>query len=351
MKHSIKPNDKYLVWFYILALFFSTNLWAQKHAQPLKFETYQDLYYSHSFNSQSQTPDFFFNHKRLQAPSSNLTLLKTSYIDSVYTLELGLMSGDYARFNLAHEPAWASVLSTAFLERKLKSNQRIMAGIFSSYIGIETSVSSDCSLLTRSIASENTPYYFSGFRYLKSLERMNCSFFILNGWQRIAWNAQNRIPAFGSNLQFKLKPEFEIQHSLFIGYAKPDSLRALRIYQHVNCKLIRTWGSGYATFDLGIENGFLWLSPQLIADFTLNPHQHLAARLEWFWDPHKCQIFVDGPKGFNTLGLALCHTYTGIKNMDLRVEVKYYQSEQPPYNRFENRFYLSSGLSYRFCSE
>lgn len=102
---------------------------------------------------------FYYNHKVNDKIRTNLLLLKGEFTSPRFHAALGLMTGDYSQFNLSAEPNWAKPLNEAFVGIKLSKKKRLWwdAGVYSSYIGIESAVSSDCPTLTRSIVAENSP--------------------------------------------------------------------------------------------------------------------------------------------------------------------------------------------------
>lgn len=322
-------------------------IYVYSQQQPLEVESYQDTYLGSHFTQDHTSPDFFYNHKLLNRPSVNLFLLKTRYNDSLFRVELTLMAGDYATCNLNHEPKWAKTINTFCIAYKLQKNATIDAGVFGSHLGIESPVSGENYLLTRSIVSENTPYYFSGIRYVFDNKRLNYGIFLLNGWQRIAWTTNYSTPALGTALGYIFNSGIKLQYNLFLGSALPDSLKRYRCYNHFNSGFVKGAFECYSTFDVGFEYGAFWLSPQVMGLYRYTSHAYASCRLEWFYDPEHRQISNDNPLAFNTYGIAFCHTAEPIKDLLLRVEPKYYWSPNGLFKRTSERFYITAGISYR----
>ncbi len=131
-----------------------------------------DLYYGKHFGNYSKKESFYYNHKVNNKIRTNLLLLKGEFTSPRFHATLGLMTGDYSQYNLSSEPNWAKPLNEAYVGVKLLKKHNLWwdAGIYSSFIGIESSISSDCPTLTRSIVAENSPYFLRGTRLLFTSE-------------------------------------------------------------------------------------------------------------------------------------------------------------------------------------
>ena len=78
----------------------------------LSFNAYVETYYSYSAYSleSKQNPVTDFNHRRTNQFGLNLGLIDLQFKSRKTRGALGLMTGDYSTFNLAHEPIGLSNL-------------------------------------------------------------------------------------------------------------------------------------------------------------------------------------------------------------------------------------------------
>src|ERR1700752_888900 len=127
---------------------------------------YVEAYYGYDFNKpvDNNRPSFIYSHNRHNEFNVNLAFLKGSYSAERIRGNLAVAVGTYMNANLAAEPGVLKNIYEANAGVKLskKADLWLDAGVFSSHIGYESAVGKDCWLLTRSIVSDNTPYYEAG---------------------------------------------------------------------------------------------------------------------------------------------------------------------------------------------
>ncbi len=286
-----------------------------------------DLYFGKHIGGYKNKEDFYYNHKVNNKLRTNLLLIKGEFSSSRFHATLGLMTGDYSKYNLASEPTWAKPLNEAFVGYKVLKNHNLWwdVGVYSSFIGIESSISSDCPTLTRSIVAENSPYFFSGTRLMFASQnsKNELGFHVLNGWQRIYWDSGIKKPSFGAHYKRRINDNTSFMYGLFYGSIYSDSLSIKRFYQHANInwkkKKLETWG----TLDFGIESGFVWGSAQIMANYTFNPHWSVSQRLEIYYDPNNRCALIDQTKETSIGGYSICTNYAINKNILFRFEPKF----------------------------
>ncbi len=200
----------------------------------LKFSGYAELYYSVSKNDPNLKPSFIYNHKRNNQLALNLAVLSANYNDKETRANLSVMAGDYAQFNYEEEPDWAKFIYEANIGVLIskKRNVWIDAGIFPSHIGFETPIAKDCWSASRSIVSENSPYYETGIRLSGSSinKKSSLSIYYLNGWQKVTKPTNISFPSFGLQYTYTPNDRFTFNYSNFLGRGQPDSLKSLRFY-------------------------------------------------------------------------------------------------------------------------
>jgi hypothetical protein len=312
---------------------------------------FADMYFGKQRGNFAQKPSFFYNHLVNNQLRTNLLLLKGEFQLLRFRATLGLMTGDYSRYNLAAEPGWARPLNEAFVGFKLSKTKNLWwdAGVYGSYLGIESAVSSDCPTLTRSLVAENSPYYLSGTRllFISKNKKHEAGFHVLNGWQRIAWDPSIRRPSFGTHYKVHFSDRFSLMYGAFYGSVYPDSLSVNRFYQHVNL----AWNKGkweqWGTADVGVESGYLWAAAQWMTRYTLNAHWSLAQRMEVFYDPDNRCARIGANKATVLGSLTLCPSYQWKERLVLRLEPKYLVATETILKGAKWSWQLNAGIGVR----
>ncbi len=171
----------------------------------------------------------------------------------------------------------------------------VEAGIFMSYMGLESYVLQDNWNYNRSTVCEFTPFYFQGMRLqVFPTQRFKQEIWIINGWQ--SYNSFSKAPAIGSSSYYRPNENVQLAANFYLGNdtQNPDTLGnqstrmrfhhdnsiVARYYQHKNAK-----GLSQAAFSLNTHYGF---QKGRIAADTITAKQHfmlgfaVANRL-WFY--------------------------------------------------------------------
>lgn len=340
--------------FFTAILFLSTFfLHAQdsaKNKNNLTISGYAEIYYGYDFNrpANNNRPGFVYSHNRHNEVNLNLGFIKANYDNEMVRANLALMAGTYANANLAAEPG---VLKNVFeanagIKLSKKANVWVDAGIFSSHIGFESAISKDCWVLTRNIASENTPYYESGAKisYTTNDGKLTLVGLYLNGWQRIYRQDGNSQPAGGAQISWKPSDKITLNYSNYLGTEGADSVRVRRFYNNFYGIFQVTNAFGLtAGFDYGIqqkaENSNSYndvLSPVAIARYQFAGKWAVAGRVEYYQDKNGIFIAANTPNGFKTTGYSLNLDYAPVSNALIRLEGKVYDSKDAVFIRSEN---------------
>lgn len=297
----------------------------------LKFSAYVEAYYSNDLSNPSDhlRPGFFYSYNRHNEVALNLGYIKAAYATERVRGNLALMTGTYAQYNLAAEPALLQHIYEANAGIKLSQKQDIWLdlGVLPSHIGFESAVGKDCWTLSRSLAAENSPYYETGARlsYNSNNQQLYLAVLFLNGWQRMVRPEGNQGLNFGTQLSYKPDDKFSFNWSTYIGEEGNGPNTRTRIFNNFYSifNLSQKWGL-ITGFDIGIqENGdgptSTWIAPVAILRNTINDHWAIAGRVEFYGDPDQVIIgSEDG--GFKTLGLSLNLDYMPVSNVSLRLE-------------------------------
>lgn len=329
----------------------------------IKITGYVEMYYGYDFNkpADNNRPGFVYSHNRSNEVNLNLGFIKASYDNGTLRANAALMAGTYTNANLAAEPG---VLKNVFeanagLKLSKTANLWVDAGIFSSHIGFESAVSKDCWVLTRGIASENTPYYESGAKitYITDDNKFTATALYLNGWQRIQRQNGNSQPAGGLQLTWKPTDKITVNYSNYLGTEGADSVRVARLYHNL-----------YGIFQLsdafGVTLGFDYgtqqkvkgssdkneiLSPVAIARYIINPKWAMAGRVEYYQDKNGMIIGTGTENGFKTTGYSLNLDYAPMPNAVVRLEGKVYDSQDKIFVRETSAVNFNTAVTASFA--
>ncbi|SDJ99962.1 Putative beta-barrel porin-2, OmpL-like. bbp2 [Catalinimonas alkaloidigena] len=283
---------------------------------PWQWSGYLEAYYLYDVGQPDDhtRPDFVYAFNRHNEVNLNIGYLKAAYQTDRVRANLALMTGTYANANLAAEPGVLKNLYEASVGVRLSRQHALWvdAGIFPSHIGFESAVGAVCWTLTRSLLADNSPYFESGAKlsYTSADGAWLVSGLVLNGWQRIQRLAGNQTPAFGHQVTFTPSERITLNSSSFVGSDTPDSVRQMRYFHdfYGQFQLTRRWGL-IVGFDLGAQQQakgsrryHTWYAPVLIARWQAGEKLHVAARGEYYADPHQVIVPTDTPHGFRTCG-------------------------------------------------
>ncbi|MCX2478217.1 porin [Pedobacter sp. MC2016-15] len=341
-----------------LGLTFGSAVYAQEEPK-IKVTGYLEAYYGFDFNKPANNtrPGFVYSHNRHNEMNLNLGFIKGSYESDMVRANIAVMAGTYANANLAAEPGVLKNIFEANAGVKLSktANVWVDAGIFASHIGFESAISKDCWVLTRNIASDNTPYYESGAKISYGTEdgKFTATALYLNGWQRITRQDGNSQPAGGIQLTWKPTGKITVNYSNYLGTEGADSVRVRRFYHNVYGIIQLTDHFGLtAGFDYGTQQKAKGssdknevLSPVAIAQYRINSKWAMAGRVEYYEDKNGVIINTGTPNGFKTTGYSLNLDYAPVSNAVVRLEGKVYDSKDKIFDRDMNPVNHSATLT------
>ena len=330
--------------------FFAAQEMQAQETPKIKVSGYLETYFGYDFNkpATNKRPGFVYSHNRTNEVNLNLGFIKANYESGKIRANLALMAGTYTNANLAAEPGVLKNIFEANAGIKLSESANLWfdAGIFASHIGFESAISKDCWVLTRNIASDNTPYYESGAKitYGSADGQFTASLLYLNGWQRIYRQEGNSKPAGGVQLTYKPSSKITLNYSNYIGTEGANAVRLNRVYHNfyaiaqLSEQFGLTAGFDYATQQKvkGQSAKNEIISPVLIAQYKLNPKWNLAGRVEYYEDKDGIFIGTGTANGFKTMGYSLNLDYAPITNAVLRLEGKVYDSKDKVFVRYMN---------------
>ncbi|MDP4197480.1 MAG: porin [Bacteroidota bacterium] len=304
-----------------------------KFSWTISFETY----YLYDFNkpASKQLPGYLYSHSKNNQFSINYALLDVHYIDSSMHVNLGLISGDYSQRNYSVEPETYRHLFEANIGFQIWNRLWIDAGIMSSHIGLESAITYDNLTLTHSIMAHNSPFYETGIKLSYSTGNWILAFLILNGWQNINDNNNNK--AIGAQVQWKPSDKLLLNSSSFIGDGTnlPDSLSVTRYFHDFYFTYSLTNEISLAgTYDIGIQQKsqgasdyYTWWGSALVLKYKFNNNLSVSARGEYFDDKNQVIVKTATLDGFQVSGLSINLDYLAKGNILLRLEAKHLNSK------------------------
>ena len=325
---------------------------ANQKKSRLEISGYADIYYQYDFNKPADKlrPPFLYNFKKHDEINTNLILLKASYNGKKFRANLGIMAGNYAKYNLAAEPEFFRYIYEANIGYKFSEKLSVDLGILPSHIGCESAIAKDNWNLSRSILAENSPYYETGIRLnYKPNDQWTFSFLGLQGWQNI--KDLNSSKAFGTQIVFTPNEKVTFNSSSFIGNEKPDSAKQVRLFHNFHFTYrISSKLKTLFMLDLGAEkkidkDGYnKWMGTALLLQYSFAKKFAAAARAEFYRDKNGVIISNYLPVQFETTGLALNIDFLPTKNFVIRAEIRSLDSKNKIFTRNNNSVHSNFSL-------
>ena len=346
-----------------LTIFFSSNIFLFSQEKDslnpklsLDFSGYIDAYYTSTTHTGNDTKiePFLYNHATKSTAKINLALLKTQLTYRNFYAKLAIQTGTYTKANYPKAQQW---LNEASIGLTLTSKSSIELGVLPSYIGFETATSATNLTASRSILAENSPYYMTGIKYNHQFnEKWFLAIMLSNGWQTIS-SSVNKLPNFGSQVQFKPAKNTLYNWSTFIGDVPANENYVTRIFS--NFYLDKTWNNSFKTqigFDIGWQKRYAssgsatWLSPVVINQYQATNKWAVAHRLEYYQDLENVIIQPILLVPFKTIGNSITVDYLCSKKIKLRTEGKWYHATENVFAAAteKNNFYWLSTMNYTF---
>ena len=307
-----------------------------KEGARFKFSGYADVYYQYDFNKplDKLRPPFLYNFKKHNQVNINLALLKGTYNYKNIRATLGLMLGNYSKYNLATEPEFFRHIYEATIGYVFSGKISIDAGIFPSHIGSESAIGKDNWNLSRGLLAENSPYYETGIKFNYSPnEKWKTYFFILQGWQNI--KDHNSSKAIGTQVQFIPNEDLIINSSAFIGNERPDSAKQLRLFHnfYITYNISQKFRSTFV-LDLGAERkvdktGYSnWMGAALLLQYTFSGKFIGGSRFEIYNDRNGVIVSNYLPTQFKTTGVSFNLDYYPVEKIVIRGEARSLHSKE-----------------------
>jgi hypothetical protein len=291
-----------------------------------------DLYYAYNFNRpEGKDQPYLVTMARHNEMNVNLAFVDVVYTAPRVRARLTPGFGTYMHTNYSAEPKALQNIVEASAGYRLSESKDIWidAGIMTAPYTNEGVVSKDQNALTRSLASELSPYYMAAVRLRVPLSpTVLLGLHITNGWQQIS--DQNANKSFGTYLEVRPDKSIVATWSTYAGNEKSavDSVKGLRIFNDFTVGYTREkWtitSCAYAGIQRTGDDNRVWWQANLIGKYALNARISFTGRLEFFVDNDRVIVVpVTGASRFRTMGSSLGLNVTPASHVILRTEVRY----------------------------
>jgi hypothetical protein len=282
-----------------------------------------EAYLQHSFrNDIDRFPEYMVSHVDLNTPAINLVMGKIAIDAKSWKGELSMMTGTYSRDNLAHEIGVLKNINSLWVSYASSERIDILAGIYSSHIGIESPIGKECMVPTRSIVADNSPYYQSGIRIRHQSNTETYAIHLLNGWQKSSIDSLGILPAIGYEYSRNID-QLNYRISGYVGKTTHDTSYGIRYYQHLGATYqLRPNIILSASLDLGMQQKKeiqAWVfAPLIMGQLSLYESLKIHGRLEYYHDPEA--MIISSMSGLSGLGYSMGLDWSYSNAMLLRAE-------------------------------
>jgi hypothetical protein len=345
----------------------STKLSIPVGGGKLSIEGYVDTYFSYSFNHpQDATHPYFVSYTRDNEVNIDLAFISLKYESDRVRARLTPGYGTYMNANYSSERQTLQNLVEAYVGVKLFQKKGIWLdmGVIPSPYTNESAAAFDQPVYTRSIGSENVPYYLTGARLTLPLgDKWTAFLYLLNGWQVI--QAQHDPLDFGSQLEFKPDDKWDINWNTYIGNESstthPDYKTRYFSDLYAIYSASPAWSftadaySGWQQVGEGANAvTHNWWNAALCAKYTFVPGHSFSARVEKFHDPYQVLVTPVTPvSGFRLSSASLGYNWAVTDQVQLRLEGRYFKSPDNLYPLRDGSYtdtdaWLTVGITARF---
>jgi len=303
---------------------------------------YIETYYTYDLNQPEDhlRPDFLFNFKRHNEFSINLAFIRAAYTDDKVRGNLAIMTGNYAQFNLAGEPAWAQMVYEASVGVKVMDKLWLDVGVMPSHIGFESAEGMETWHLSRSLLAENSPYFLTGGRLTYAWnEKFDITLWLTNGWQRVQRIERNQSLGIGLGLNHRPIEGLEINYSNYFGNEYPQTLYLPRFFNNFYTMYsFQDWGITVGA-DYGVEatiydNINQWYAFTISLRRKIFDRFYIAARADHYSDVKGVIL----PRGMEVTGYSMNMDYQISEKALARIEFRQFNSPEPIFDLPAGKF-------------
>ena len=303
---------------------------------------YVDSYYGYNTSEPSTGSNpYFVSSARHNNVMINLAYIDVRYRSSYMRVRFVPGFGSYMDDNYASEPGSLKNMVEANVGVLIFPAKKIWVdvGVLGSPYTSESLVSKDQLMYTRSLASEQSPYYLAGAKLtLPISEKVNAYLFLMNGWQVIQDN--NSSKSLGTQVEYRPNKQMLFNWSTYAGDERSTTNPDYRMRYFSDFYWIFKSGSRWSatsSFYIGAQerataSSATWWQANVIAKYAFSKKFSLSARVEHFRDPSSIIVSsITSMPGFRTTGYGLCGNIQLHKSAVFRLEARQFISQEDQY--------------------
>ena len=257
---------------------------------------------------------------------------------------LALQAGTSVQANYAAEPrqgavsgdALARTVQEAYVGYQLTPTLWIDAGVFFSHLGMETWVSRDNPVYTRSLVADFSPYYSTGVRATWQLSSaVTARVDVVNGWQNMSENNEDK--SLGVRVDVAANATTTVS---WYGYAGNEPGAQRRLFNGVGVlSRLSDRAELLAQVDVGWQQhrdsltaaaqSSGWYGATLITRYWVRPSLAVVARAERFADGNQIVVRTGGPLPFRANSASLGIDVRPEPRVLWRTEARGYAADAP----------------------
>ena len=303
-----------------------------------------DSYYAFDFNRPANFDRAFTTQPaRHNEFNVNLAFMEVKLDAPRTRARLALQAGTSVQSNYSGEsrngnisgPNLSRSIQEAVVGAKLADNLWIDGGVFLSHIGMESFISRDNPIYTRSLVADYSPYYESGAKLTWTpTSTVTAQLDVVNGWQVIS--ETNSAKSVGIRVDVAQSATTTYSYFNYIGDDAPDSAarRQIRFYNGVGAKVNITpefqvmAEADYGTQQRATGSGSAsWYGSMLIGRYQMMANAALTGRVEVFRDKDQVVVVTGQPDGLRATGASIGLDVTPAPRVLWRSELRGYQGE------------------------
>ena len=264
-----------------------------------------------------------------QALRTNEINLNLAYAEGVLAAtrlhgRVALQAGTSVQANYSSEPnIFARNLQEFYLGFLLADQTWMDGGVMLSHIGIESFISKDSLVYTRSLVAEFSPYYQSGVRITHEFnEKASFQLLLLNGWQNISQSS----PGMAAGTQFVYVPNRGITLLYNTYFGQEGKFRqlhdfVLKLSPSDRLTLASQLDFGMQAYNAtGIRSS--WSGFTQIGNYKLDSSSAVSARAEAFFDEGNVVAITPNLTPFQAWSASLGYDRALSTHVDWRSEAK-----------------------------
>jgi hypothetical protein len=314
-------------------------------APKITFGAFVDGYYAFDFNRPANFERSFTTQPaRHNEFNVNLAYVETKLDAPRVRGRLAIQAGTSVQSNYAGEPRNGSVsgpdlarfIQEAVVGAKIADNLWVDGGIFLSHLGMESFISRDNPMYTRSLVADYSPYYESGAKLTwQPTQAVTALFAVLNGWQNIS--ETNSAKSAGMRIDYAASSSTTFTYYNYLGDEEVDTAThsQIRFFNGVGMKSNLTPDFlVFSELDYGTQGkasgsgSAHWYGGMLTGRYRVTPKVAIIGRVERYADQDQVLIATGLADGFRANGASIGLDVTPQSRMLWRTELRGFQGEK-----------------------